>query len=139
MPERTAATAQAQLDRYEVLAAAYGMRLPSVAERLGERFVQPLMIERIRALVEPAMAQWNDEEQSDAFRLLEEEVAQFTSEPSGVGFETPAWLEALELEVDGVRMAGGVHEPGFDAPVSMSRICLAQEEAMRQIDAAEKD
>ena len=31
------------------------MRLPTVTDRLAERFIRPLAIDRVRALVKPAM------------------------------------------------------------------------------------
>ena len=36
---------------------AYGMRLPTIADRIAERFIRPLAIDRMRALVRPAMEQ----------------------------------------------------------------------------------
>ena len=56
LAERTAETADANLARFEELCDQYGIRLPSVAERLGERFTRPLAIDRVRALVGPAIA-----------------------------------------------------------------------------------
>ncbi len=136
--ERTAPMAKQQLARYEKLARAYGMRLPSVAERLGERFIQPLVIDRLRALVEPAMDEWNEHEQSRAFSLLEQEVAQFTARPGGVGFEAPPWLEALETEVDDVRLGQNGEPLEFDAPAPIPQIRLPRKEALRQIADADR-
>ena len=54
--ERTASIADDHLKRKLArLNRKYGMRLPSIADRLGERFVRPLMVDRLCALVEPAM------------------------------------------------------------------------------------
>ena len=53
LAERTAEAADANLARFEELCDQYGIRLPSVAERLGERFTRPLAIDRVRALVGP--------------------------------------------------------------------------------------
>ncbi len=49
----------------------------------------------MRALVEPAI----EHPQENYFSILEDETALLTREPSGVGFEPPAWLIALEEEV----------------------------------------
>ena len=43
------------LRRFERLCKKYGMRLPSIAESLSERFVRPLEIDRLCALVRPAI------------------------------------------------------------------------------------
>ena len=40
------------------------------------------------------------------FGRLEEGITQLTEEPSGAGFEVPAWLEALEEEADPVLTEG---------------------------------
>ena len=53
--ERTADIADEHLKRFARLNRKYGMRLPSIADRLGERFVRPLVIDRLRALVRPAI------------------------------------------------------------------------------------
>ena len=55
LAERTAEAADANLARFEKLCDEYGIRLASIAERLAERFTRPLAIDRVRALVKPAM------------------------------------------------------------------------------------
>ena len=87
------------------------MRLSSVADLLSERFVRPLVIDRVRALVEPAAAEARDGEPSVAFALLEQEAGELADEPSGAGFDLPDWLETLEAEVDRVCD----RSPGWDA------------------------
>ncbi len=77
----------------------YAMRMPTVADRINERFVRPMVIDRICALVEPAIRE-ADQPESPAFQQLEAEIAELTREPSGVGLDTPAWLASLEEEVD---------------------------------------
>ena len=95
-------THQAQLEK---LCQKHGMRLATIADRVGERFQRPLMIDRIKALVGPAMA---DEEEDggrrrDAFEALEGEIASLASEPCGAGLDLPDWLAALEDEVTDAR------------------------------------
>ena len=53
--ERTSSIAEDHLKRFTRLNRKYGMRLPSIADRLGERFVRPLVVDRLCALIEPAM------------------------------------------------------------------------------------
>ena len=53
MAERTAEVADALTRRLGELRRKYGMRLPTVDDRLAERFVRPLAIDRVRALVAP--------------------------------------------------------------------------------------
>ena len=55
MAKETQATADQQLHRLAELQKKYGMRLSTVADRLAEQFLQPLAIDRLRALVRPAI------------------------------------------------------------------------------------
>lgn len=95
----------------------YAMRMPTVADRLAERFVRPLSIDRIRALVEPAVAQIRCGGKLPKFELLEEETELLTREPTGVGLDVPAWLVALEEEVENVLRP--IHERRRDEDLAM--------------------
>ena len=53
--ERTAEIAAEHLERFARLNRKYGMLLPSIAERLEERFLRPLEVDQLCALVQPAM------------------------------------------------------------------------------------
>jgi hypothetical protein len=95
LTERIAEEADRYQERLAKLQQRYAMRLPTIADRVGERFLRPLVIDRMRALVEPAIERPDD----IYFEILEDESALLTREPTGVGFEPPAWLLALEEEV----------------------------------------
>ena len=107
------------LKNYDRLVKAYGMRLRSVADRLGQRFVRPLAIGRLRALISPAMDEAKLRTQKEkqaasetapeptpakpgesAFEKLLEGLAPLTEAPTGVGFLVPKWLESLQEEAD---------------------------------------
>jgi hypothetical protein len=111
--QRTAEIADDHLRRLERLSRQYGMRLASVADRLGERFVRPLVVDRLRALVRPAMEELREGRSPATFARLEEEAGPLAEEPSGVGFDVPAWLEALDEEVQRV----GPQVPEEDEPL----------------------
>jgi hypothetical protein len=72
MSERTGDTAEQHLRRLTQLQKKYGMRLPTIADRLAERFVRPLAIDRVKALVKPAVAQAKCNAEATAFMQLEE-------------------------------------------------------------------
>ncbi len=131
--KRSEAAADQNLQRYERLVTRYGMRLPSVAERLGERFIRPLEIDRLRALVRPAMEEVNDSDSSPAFELLDREVARFTAEPGGVGFEVPPWIDALEEEVERARQGETDDVPVLDAAPQIDQVLLSLDEIMDQL------
>ena len=58
--ERTSSIAEDHHKRFQRLNRKYGMRLPSIADRLGERFVRPLVVDRLCALIEPAVEEAHD-------------------------------------------------------------------------------
>ena len=118
------------------------MRLPSIADRLAERFVRPLEVDRLAALLRPAIDDSRGEgaagptnQPSAAFARLQAGVGQFTREISGAGFDVPAWLEALELEADRVLSEGPEDEqlPAPDLPVP--EVALPRDEVRRQMRA----
>ncbi len=157
--ERTADIADDHLKRFTRLNRKYGMWLPSIAERLQERFLRPLQVDQLCALVHPAMEELrvpgrsatappvspsNSPSEaspataapSGAFRRLKEGIAQFTREISGAGFDLPTWLEALQQEVDRVESQTADDEedlPGPELPIPQVR--LSREEVRRQVRA----
>jgi hypothetical protein len=100
--ERTSEAADLHIARLNSLANEYGMQLPTIADRLGERFIRPLVIDRLRAMVEPAMDS-SDARRHSSFHALEQEIAELVSEPHGSGLDVPDWLSALEDEVTEAR------------------------------------
>jgi hypothetical protein len=76
------------------------MRMPTVADRLSERFIKPMTVDRMRAFIRPAIRQIRNGKDTPAFDMLLSETKVLTKEPTGVGFDVPAWLQALEEEVD---------------------------------------
>ena len=97
--EQTAETADHHVSRYIELTKKYGMQLPTVADRLQERFVRGLELDRLRALVAPAMQELHEGKPTVSFERLEQEISQFAQTPRGVGLDIPSWLVALDDEV----------------------------------------
>lgn len=132
LAERTAEAAEAHLARFEQLCDQYGIRLPSIAERLGECYTRPLSIDRVRALVGPAVA--TDQNPDPApFQLLRQEIASLMQEPAGAGLDLPDWLAALEDEVSAVRCKLRSHQHDDDCPRHIGQICLKWDDWQRQI------
>ncbi len=100
--ERTAEAADAHLKQLAALSQQYGMQLPTIADRIGERFVRPLLIDRVKALIEPALTATGDD-RKEAFLALDREIESLAIEPSGAGLVLPDWLAALEDEVTAAR------------------------------------
>ncbi len=102
MMHRTAETADEINRRLRRLQGKYGMRLSTIADRIGERFIRALEIDRAKALIEPVIdaAGSRDNSKLDALQQIIDEL---TYEPTGVGLDMPRWILILEDEVERVR------------------------------------
>ncbi|TWU54408.1 hypothetical protein Poly51_31270 [Rubripirellula tenax] len=108
LSDRIGSEADIYVDKLRQLQHTYAMRMPTVADRIAERFVQPMTIDRMRALVGPAMVDAEVGAEAGAatggesrfFDLLQSDSEALTRHPTGVGLDVPAWLEALEEEVE---------------------------------------
>jgi hypothetical protein len=100
LAQRTSDVADWHLKRLHELSRQYGVRLPTVADHLNERLIRPLAVDRMRALVRPAIEEVRHGQRPAAFELLEAEISEFTENPTGAGLDVPDWLIALEEEVD---------------------------------------
>ncbi|NLE39993.1 MAG: hypothetical protein GX621_18400, partial [Pirellulaceae bacterium] len=112
--EQTGSLADDHLKRFRRLTRDYGMQLRGVADRLGQRFVQPLDNDRLRALVGPAVEQARAGQEPVAFTQLDAEIRRLTEQPSGAGFLVPEWLESLEEEAQRHRADGRAEEEVFE-------------------------
>ena len=83
----------------------HAIRLRTIRDRLEERFLHPLQVDRLCALVEPAAkaARAGEGETNETFRRLELELKPLADNPTGVGLDAPLWIRRLEVEVDRMR------------------------------------
>ena len=65
-------------------------------------------------------------------------MVQFTADPEGVGFDLPAWLEALEDEVQRVRSGAQNEEQWALVAPPIPPVHLAPEEIKSQIEKWER-
>jgi len=95
------------------------MRLPSVLERISERFMRPLIVDRLCALIEPAMTADDPVQRASAFAVIREGAEMLSQEPCGAGLDMPAWLVALEDEVRrvGYRSQTDIARLAFDLAI----------------------
>jgi hypothetical protein len=139
--DRTSSVADSLEKRLAELPEKYGMRLPTISDRVGERFVRPLTIDRVKALVRPAMesmrrgavANQSKPDDESYFAVLEQECAELTEEPSGSGLEVPPWLRALEAEVDQSRQAISHPELAAESDPPLRQRPLTADEVTRQL------
>jgi len=125
--------ADQHLRRFERLVRRYGMRLRSIAERIAERFTQPLVIDRLRALVGPAMSDDANVPREEAFAELCRQIKPLAENLAGAGIEVPAWLEALQAEVEQVE-AGVEGDDLLEPHLNIPQRKLDWESAVAQVD-----
>ena len=132
--ERISEEADRYQDRLAKLQEKYAMRLATVADQIGERFLGTMIVDRMRALVEPTMSQADPPAARRAFELLEEETTLLLRDPTGAGLDLPAWLVALDEQVDRVRQA----DPAATQSSRLDLICppcaLSLQEVQQQLD-----
>jgi len=135
LSERINDEADQYLAKLAELQKKYAMRMPTVADRLAERFVRPLAIDRIRALVAGAI----DEARRGAkdcpkFELLQIDTEYLTREPTGVGLDVPAWLVALEEEVEDALRPAYQQREDQDLAAVIPPVLLTYDQARSQLE-----
>jgi hypothetical protein len=130
MAKETQATADQQLHRLAELQKKYGMRLSTIADRLAEQFLQPLAIDRLRALIRPSIEESRKQAPPHSFMALESEASQLAQEPTGAGLDLPDWLVILEEEVD---RAESPHDESSDDLRGFPRMALSWDEIQSQL------
>jgi hypothetical protein len=134
MAERTADAAEQQLKRLAELQNQYAMRLPTISDRLSEKFIRPLTIDRIRSLIDPAAEEARQGTDSPAaFQLLEQEASELAQEPCGAGLDLPDWLELLAQEVDRVCNRENTWDFTADSSIDQPWTPLTWEEIQSQL------
>ncbi|MDR2439910.1 MAG: hypothetical protein LBE12_11140 [Planctomycetaceae bacterium] len=138
---RSVNAAEEHLRSYTRLSEKYGMWLPSVHERLQERFVRPLQIDRMCGLVPKAVRQARQEGTKTAFDELYEQIENFAKEPMGVGFEMPEWLTALQDEVMSTRTDVTEEEKDkevFSSSPHFEQVCITRPQLEKIIETLNK-
>jgi hypothetical protein len=139
LTDRIGKEAEQYVTRLRALQKKYAIRMPTIADRIAERFVRPMAIDRMRALVRPAMNESRQPGPKPVFELLEHETQILAGESTGIGFDVPVWLLALEEEVDRAREP--THRRNFEREIAdaVSSVALSREEIRRQLDACTAD
>jgi hypothetical protein len=138
LSERISTEADIYVKRLKELQVNYAMRMPTVADRIQERFVQPMTIDRMRALVAPSMRDAETNSPSTAFELLEQEAEILTQHPTGVGLDVPAWIDALEEEVDSLARKRTNNQLDPHSLMTIEFIPLTQQQLDEQLEMAQR-
>jgi hypothetical protein len=139
LESKTALLAKSFLQKLKRLEKQYGMRLPGVSDRLSERFVKPLLLDRILALVKPALRDAHSGVNSASFARLRSESEEYLTTTLGSALEPQPWLQALEEEVQQAEAeAGTTAESAALAPAHAARVPIDLDELRQQLIVWEK-
>ncbi len=137
--KKTAPLAKAFLQKLTRLEKQYGMRLPGVSDRLSERFVKPLLLDRILALVKPAMRDARAGVESPGFARLKSESDEYLSTTLGSALEPQPWLQTLEEEVQHAEAdAGASAQPLLGTNSTAARVPIDLNDIRSQLAVWEK-
>jgi len=115
----------------------HSIRLPSITDRLGEKFVKPLALDRIRALVLPSMREARGEEPprgKSSFALLEKDVEKYLATSLGSALELQPWLQSLTDEVEDCEAYLDQQWGPADLPTEFPHLKLTFKEFVAQLD-----
>ena len=131
---KTELMAEHHLEELHRLERKYGMRLPSVANHLQERFVKPLMVNTMVATLARAVEDARDQHESaQAFESLTELVEEYLKSTIGSGLEIPAWLRTLEDEVNRLQQTGDAVAGDQESPLRLGEAPLNLRELRLQL------
>jgi hypothetical protein len=139
LTERIGQEAEHYLERLRALQDTYAMRMSTVADRIAERFARPMIIDRMRAMVRPAMAEAQRPGATPVLELLEYETQRLAGESTGLGFDLPVWLLALEEEVDRAREPAHRRRVEHELASVMPCVALSRDEIQRQLAACTRE
>ncbi|MEZ6047128.1 MAG: hypothetical protein R3C11_16415 [Planctomycetaceae bacterium] len=121
--EKTVQAADDFVAAMEEMEEVYAVKLLAVEERLSQRFIKPLAVNRMLARVEQALDEMTtQQEPSAACNALIHEIETYMEDTQGAGTETPSWLLKLETELEKALIA---READIVDPTEM--ICVPQE------------
>ncbi len=133
---KTDDSAMDYLKSLEALETQYGMRMPTVTDHLKERFIKPLAVNRMIALVPDAIEEASHQFDGDqkrkqalsSFESLRQEIDSYLEDTTGSGIEVPSWLRAIERAIDQASTSTSLTEDhGFNnLPVRSAHIGLSE-------------
>lgn len=115
--ERLSSEAEKYLVLLDKLRQKYSIRMESVGRRLEGRFAHQMQIDRLCALVAPAMEDPSSVASQRKFELLRQQAQTFTESTNGVGIDLPAWLASLENEVDQFQILARIKDHEDEPPL----------------------
>jgi hypothetical protein len=140
--EFTEEDASRLVGRLTQLEQTYGIRLNTLADRIHERFIKPLSLDRLCALIEPAMDAAGTEKAELVFAAFEEQLKPYSENPTGVGLDLPQWLHRLEGTVHQVQMSRTALASLAENMLQIPKVIVPLDDLENQVEewaAAEED
>ncbi len=111
-----------------------GFRLRTVSDRLEERFVRPMAIDRLCVLVGPTMEEARKAESGQALARFLDELKTHSATPAAVGLGMPVWLQRVQREVHRIRAERTAITGLRRRRLPVPRASLSYAEVRRQLD-----
>ncbi|WP_417384465.1 hypothetical protein [Gimesia sp.] len=112
----------------------YKINLPLISDHLNERFVKPLAVNRMLALVPRAMNDARDgNEESAAFSILQEEIERYLASTIGSGIDVPDWMRNLEDEIDRLDEKVTNEQYDIETQIKLSPVPMSLDEIKKQL------
>ena len=149
LEKSTKAEADAQVARLLQIEGRHAARLGTVRDKVEERFVKPMALDRICALVKPVQEEakvWLASEDCEGASLsreryacpalaqFQEEVDSFAVKPVGVGRDVPEWLRRLDAEIQRVQLEGLGLGDDLERTLRVPRVELTMEDWREEVE-----
>lgn len=111
----------------------FGMRMPAITDHLRERFVKPLAVNRMLALVDQSIQDSrNGNADSSAFSALSQAVNDYLEDSWGSGVDIPEWLRLLEKEVAESSQPATSGRFGVEADIDIPSLPISRQDFIQQ-------
>ncbi|HMO91972.1 MAG TPA: hypothetical protein PKD64_07205 [Pirellulaceae bacterium] len=104
LAERVGTEAKRFLDECERLRKEYSVSMGSIYDRLNEKFVHQMQVDRLCSFVEPAMYAPQSESSQRLFDLIEHLADSLAANNTGPGIDEPAWIVAMSHEIEKIEL-----------------------------------
>lgn len=101
--ETTCDVAESLVEELQGLESEYGVQLPTLHDHVNERIVGTLAVNRMTARVSrcsPGLNGVTEQEATENFRILRQEIEDFMTPRLGSGIEPPDWMHQLAREFE---------------------------------------
>ena len=111
-----------------------GIRLPSVSDRINERFIKPLAVNRMLSLIPESIDEARQNcHPSESFAALRKEIDEYMQSTSGSGLEVSPWLQTLEKEAQKSDRSGLSEPLRSEVFLQTPRMPLSLKEIRKQL------